>query len=640
MISFIRRALSSWIVLGLFGLILVSFVVTGVFTDGTGGLGQLAGRGETIAQIGRYRLTVADAQQRVQAQFEAAREQNPGLDMAAFVRSGAVDQLLEQVINGLTMEELARRSGMAVSKRLIDAEIDQIAAFKGPTGKFDPNLFTAALQQRKITEDMLRDDIGNVKTVEMMATPIAGGSRPPAGVVLPYAALRLEQRRGQLLFVPANAGGPAPTDQQLAQFYQRNTQRYIVPETRVIRYATFDRSRFATLAAPTEAELAAEYKGRAAEFAARERRTFSQVIVPAQANAGRVAAAAKGGAALPVAARAGGGEATTLAPQEQAAFAALSSPAIAQAAFAAAQGGVVGPVRSPLGWHVIKVEKIERIGGKTLADVRAELAGTVTRRKQDAAIADFVTEIEDAVGDGATFDEVVARHKLSVTTLPPVTASGIAPNEPSFKPGAALAPILKDNFLASLDDDPAVQTIAPGQLYAFSKVDRVIPSAPRPLNVIRAQVAADFVADRALRAARRIADEVAAKVSRGTPIAAAAAGTGSIRPLSAKRLDLELSDERVPPELALLFAMAPKSAKVLSAPDKSGWNVVWLDTVVPGNAASDPALLQRTQAELGQVSGEEYVKQFAAAIRADLGVEINKDAVAALKRSLTGSSSQ
>jgi peptidyl-prolyl cis-trans isomerase D len=39
MISFIRNALSSWLVLGLFALILLAFLITGFGTGGTGGLG-------------------------------------------------------------------------------------------------------------------------------------------------------------------------------------------------------------------------------------------------------------------------------------------------------------------------------------------------------------------------------------------------------------------------------------------------------------------------------------------------------------------------------------------------------------------------------------------------------------------------
>ena len=44
--------------------------------------------------------------------------------------------------------------------------------------------------------------------------------------------------------------------------------------------------------------------------------------------------------------------------------------------------------------------------------------------------------------------------------------------------------------------------------------------------------------------------------------------------------------------------------------------------------------------ELARAVGEEYVQQFAAAIKADIGVKKNDSAIAALKRSLTGATTR
>jgi len=50
MISFIRRALSSWIALGILGLVLVAFIITGV--GGPGGVSGGGGSGTVIAKAG------------------------------------------------------------------------------------------------------------------------------------------------------------------------------------------------------------------------------------------------------------------------------------------------------------------------------------------------------------------------------------------------------------------------------------------------------------------------------------------------------------------------------------------------------------------------------------------------------------
>lgn len=641
MISFFRRALSSWLVLGLLALIMIAFVVTGVGTPS--GLDNLAGGGSRVAKVGGVSLGESDAAQRIQAQLDGARQQNPGLTMESFVRAGGVEQVIDQMINGHAFEQFGLKNGMAVSSRLVDGEIASIPAFRGPSGSFDRNTFLGVLAQRKLSEAIIREDFARDKMTNALILPAAGAARVPAGLATPVASLLLEARIGQIGFIPtaaAGAGAP-PTDAELQQFYQRQVARYTVPETRVIRYALFDRKRFEGTIAATEDEIAQAYKANAVQYAPKETRVFSQVVVPTQTAANQIAASARGGTPLAAAAKASGSEATTLAAQDQPAYAGLtSSAAIAKAAFAAPKGAILDPQKSPLGWLVIRVDAINRTGGKSLAEVRSTLSAQIVKQKVDVAIADFVTKIEDEVADGSTFDDVVKAEGLTVVTTPAVTGSGIAPDTPGYKAPPELQPILRDAFQAEVNDDAAVMTIAAGQSYGFYDLDRINAAAPRPLANIRPQVAADFRQDRASRAAKRLADAIALKANQGIPLASAFSGAGvalpGLRPIGARRIDMARSQQKVPPALALLFSIPPRHARVLEAEDKQGWYVVWLDKIERGNIATEPNLIQVTQAELSRALGDEYAQQFAAAIKADVGVKKNDSAIAALKRSLTG----
>lgn len=643
MISFFRRALSSWLVLGLLALIMIAFIVTGVGTPS--GLDKLAGGGSKIAKIGGDSIGASEAAQRIEGQLDIARQQQPGLDMASFVRNGGADQVLDQMISSRAFEEFGRKNGMVVSQRLVDGEIASIQAFKGPTGAFDRNTFLSVLAQRKLSESGVRQDIARDKMTTSLIVPAAGAARAPTGLVTPYASLLLETRSGEIAFVPSGAlpQGAPPSDAELAQFYSRNTVRYTVPETRVVRYAVFDRKRFEGIQA-TEAEIAEAYKANSAQYAAKETRVFTQVIVPDQKTAQTIANAARAGASLAAAAKASGAEATTLAAQDQQGYAGLTSSAsIAQAAFAASKGAVLDPQKSPLGWLVTHVDAINQVGGKSLADVRATLSADIVKRKIDGAVADFVTKIEDEVADGATFDDVVKTEKLTAVTTPALTGSGIAPDNPAFKAGPELQAVLKDAFQADPNDDASVTTVARGQVYAFYDLDRVNSAAPKPLAQIKQQVTADFLTDRASKAAKKIADAIVTKANGGTPFATAVSGAGiplpGIKPLSARRIDLARAQQKVPPPIQLMFSIPVRHAKLLEAPGKQGWYIVWLDKIVPGNAMTEPGLIQATQGELARAVGEEYVQQFANAIKTQIGVTKNDTAIAQLKRSLSGTPS-
>ena len=171
-------------------------------------------------------------------------------------------------------------------------------------------------------------------------------------------------------------------------------------------------------------------------------------------------------------------------------------------------------------------------------------------------------------------------------------------------------------------------------------MDRIIPSAPKPLADIRNQVMADAQVDKAATAARRVAEAVAANVNKGMAFAQALSGAGvklpAPRPASGRRLEIVQSPGKVPPALAMMFGMVEKRAKLLAVPEGAGWFVVYLDKIVPGDPKAAQPLVAATQAQLSRLVGDEYVQQFAAAIKAKVGVTRNDAALAAFKRSLTG----
>ncbi len=644
MISFFRSVLSSKLVLGLFALILVAFIITGVGTPG--GMENLASNGTTLANVGGSTVSASDAAGRIQTQLSSARQEQPALDMPAFIRQGGAEQTIDQMINSRAFEAFGKQNGMAVSTRLVDGELASIAAFNGPTGKFDRNTFLGVLADRKLNEGQVRADLSRDKMANALILPAGGATRVPAKLVAPFASLLLETRSGFVGAVPsaAMAAGPAPTEAELTQYYTRQVARYTVPETRVVRYALFDRKRFQSLAVATDAELAAAYKANAAQYEGVETRVFTQSILPDQKSALALAAAVRGGTAMSAAAKAVGSEATLLAAQDQTSFAGLTSAAAAKAGFSATRGTLLDPQKTPFGWSVLMLDKINPKNTKTLADVRGTLAIDIGKRKLDGAIADFVTKIEDAVAGGATFDDVAKANGLSIVTTAAVTGSGVAPDVPGFKAGPELPVILRDAFQAELDDDGQVVTLAAGQAYAFYDLDKINVSAARPMAKIRQQVVADFMMDRASKAARKLADAIAAKANSGIPLQTAIAATGIHLPtpqsIGAKRMDIAKAQGKVPPPLALLFSMAAKKAKVLEAPDKAGWYIVWLDRIDAGNAASTPGLIQSTQQQLARVVGEEIVEQFANAIKANVGVKKYDTAISGLKRSLSGTAAQ
>lgn len=643
MLSFFRRLTHSkvgviitFVVLGVIALAFAAGDVTGLASKSTGGI-----TGNDVAKVGKAEVTTAELRSRVQTELEGFRQQQPTLDMASFVAQGGFEGTLDRLIAGVALQQFGLAQGMVVSKRAVDGQIASIPGLQGPTGKFDPQLYQRALAERKLTDAQIRSDIARDTIAQQLITPTQGSSQVGMQLALPYASLLLEKRSGLVGFIPTAAipAGPAPSDADLNIFYTRNRARYTTPERRVIRYAFVKAEQVKAQATPTEAEIAAQYQQDRARYAPTEKRTISQVVVADQAGANALAAKVKGGTSIADAARAAGLEPLTQ-TVEKPAYAGTTSAQVADTVFAAASGAIVGPLRTPLGWTIAKVDSIEKVPGKTLDQARAEIATALGIQKAQEALGKVRDAIDDSLAGSGTFDEIVADRKLTGVTTPALIANGTNPDAPGSQPDPAIAPLVAAAFQASEGDAPQMVPIGQDGSFALMALGRVVPATPRPLAQVREAVLRDVTADRARQAARTVANAVIAKVNKGMPLPQALSQTGiklpAPRPLGASRAQLAANPRGAPPPLALLFSMAPNTAKTLAAPENAGWYIVKLDSIQRGNAIGNDVAIRGARADLGRLVGREYVDQFAKAVRADIGVKTDAAAVARVRADLLG----
>ncbi|QNA84266.1 peptidylprolyl isomerase [Sphingomonas sp. So64.6b] len=646
MLSLIRRLINSKV--GLFITFAFLAIIGLAFAAGDiSGINGQAGAptGDTVATVGKHKLTETDLRQRAENEMENFRQQQPGLDIVTFVNAGGLDGALNRMINNFAMEQFGQSQGMVVSKRVVDGQIASIPGLQGLDGKFSPQIYQQLLQQKRLTDAQIRADIARETLTQQLTFPMGRASQVPQQLALPYASLLLEKRHGEVGFIPTQAMGEgvAPTDAEVATFYKRNIARYTIPERRAIRYAIVTHDQLTASTTPTEAEIAAAYQAQRAKYAATEKRTLVQVIVADQAAATALAAKVKAGTSIEAAARAAGLEPATLTGVEKAAYAGQSSTALADAAFGAAQGAVVGPLRSSLGFTIVRVDGIEKIPGKTLEQAKAELVPALTKEKTTQALGKIHDAIDDAVSAKATFDELIAGQKLTAKSTPPLLSDGRNPDDATVKAAPDFLPVVAAAFAVEQGDSPQMVPIDQEGGFAVVALERIVPAAAPPLTQIRAAVARDFAIDRARRAARQVAATIVAKVNKGMPVTQAFAESGvktpPVQKLDASRAQLAAAGRQVPPPVALMFSMTEKSAKLLELSENQGWSIVYLRQIERGNAASQPNIVAATRNDLGKVIGREYVEQFSQAVRAQVGVKKNGKAFDAVKAALTGQSS-
>lgn len=638
-----RRGSKSPLFLALLALIAVAFVITGISNPGSvGGLG-----GASLASVGGNDITVAEVTDQVQRRLEAARAQQPDVEIGQLVAAGGVEDVISGLISQKALRAFADDAGMTVSKALVDGQIASMPAFFDLAGKFNEQTYRDRLAAQRVTDVQLRDDLYASSLQRQLLIPIGASARTPQGVALPFATMLLESRTGEVGIVPADGGsaGPEPTQAELAAFYDQNRARYVVPERRVLRYALIGPEQ-AGAPAPSEAEIAAFYKANAATYADKETRVLSQVVLPDEAAARALSAKIAGGQSFAAAAAAAGFGAgdISIGPQDKAAFARLTSSTVANQVFGLAKGAISPPLQSPLGWHVVKVDDVRVTPGRTLAAARGEIATQLAKTKGAEARATLVEQIDEQIGDGASFADVAGQRKLPVVQTPEITAGGLAPGQPAYRAPPELAPLLASAFAAEPGEDPTVEALPGTDRFAMVAVDRVIPASPPPLASVRTQVLADLKIKRAADRARAVAAAIVAKVNAGTPMARAFADAGirigAPRPITARRLDVARANRQIPPPIQLLFSLPKGRARLLPAPQNAGFFVVYLADIKPGDAASSPGLIEATRTQFSQIAGQEYVEQFVGAVQRGNKVVRDPIAIRRLKSQLDGTAAR
>lgn len=641
MISFIRSLINSKlgaiIALIFIAMIAVAFALGDV--TGSGNFGGLSGG--NVARVGDRNITLGELNDALDNRLKGERQNNPTLDMANFVEGGGLDSTLEQLVNRYAVAVFGTKYGVAVSKRLVDSEIKKIPGAMGLNGKFNQQAFQAFAQQIGVSEKMIRDDIAHNLFAQQILPSAASGPMAPDGLVLPYASLMLEKRSGQVASLPSSAFFPAapPSESVLAAYYKDNAAKFTIPEKRAVSYAIFDKTIIAGRAKPSEADIATYYKANAAKYAASQTRNISQVIVPTEAAAKSVVAQVSGGKSLAEVANGLGLSVTTMNGVAKTNLAGTASQAVADAVFAASQGGIAKPARGKLGWAVVRVDAINQVAAKSLAAARSEIEAELLKTRSEEMLTEMTAEIEDAFADGATIADIAKQNGLKVETSPKLLANGQNTANPGYKPIPEFQVILPAAFQLETDGEAQLVELVPGEKFAMVAVADFDEAAPPPLAAVRPIVQQQWALAEGAKGARAAADRIRKAVDAGQTLQAALAAANvqgaQIESINGTRADLSKEGQQISPPLSLMFAMKKGTAKMLQGGGNRGWYVVYLTDVIKGDASGNPDMLKARKLELSGMLQQEYGAQLIAAAAKDVGVEKNEDGIKELRARLT-----
>ncbi len=615
-----RRLAGTWFAKLLFVLLILSFAVWGIED-----MLRNIGRDTAVARIGNEAIEVEEAQEAARRELQRIQRQLQGrIEMDARIRRAVAEQALEGLVLDRVLRQEQARMRIVVPDDVVRDYIFQIPGFAGLDGRFSRETFNNFLRGNEMTEarflDLLRTDLGR----QQLSGAVRAGAAAPETLASRMLAWTLERRSATLVELPfAEAPEPeAPNEAQLARFHENNARQFSTPEYREVALATLNAARLMAEVEVSERDIEDGYAANRARYETPEKREIFQAVMQTETAAQAIATQWQANADFAVieaAARAAGGLASPLGLSTRAD---LPLPSLAEAAFALAPGAVSAPVQSPFGWHVLRIGSIEPGTQRSLAEVRGEIRAEIQAERAADLAFDRVNRVEDALAGGASLAEAARRYSLGYVETR-LDAMGRAPDgsEVDLQLAPALRPaVLRAIFTAERGAAPRLQE---GE-WGFLAMDlrEITPPALRPLDTVREQVLAGFLA----AARRRWQEERAAALlaaARAGQTLAAAAQAAQIPAEELGPFGREAGGANPMPRdlLAPVFELAANASTMIERPQS--FAVMQLLSVTPADLAPEAAALATLRWETAQAMAEDFEAQYQAALRARANVRIN-----------------
>lgn len=617
MLDKLRDSAKSWVAKVLMGLLAASFVVWGiadVFTFHPGSALATVGDQEISGQAysDAYRDWLQDYQRRTGQTITPEQARLLGLDRA----------LLNDMISKAALDGEASTMKLAVSDEQLVEIIQDNPLFHNSQGKFDPARFHEVLRQNGLSEAGYVAGERQRFLRGALADSVVWNFVPPNTLKEAAYRHRNEERDARYFVLrPTEQDVPAPSEQELKTHWEKNSARYTAPEYRVIAILKAEPQDLATNIQISDADLAAAYDKFKLDYFKPEIRAILQIPFPNVDEAKKAKERIAAGADFMAVAKERGLSETDASLGEVSKNK-IFDTIIADAAFGLAQDQVSDPVQGKLSVVLLKITKITPEKQSSLEEVRNELTSRLQLEKAKEDVQNTYDAVEDARAQQKSFDDIGKDVKLNVVVTPPVDAQGLGKDgkdvEVPFKEG-----VLKQAF----ESDTGVENDAlttPSNGYVWYEVREVTPSAVKPFDTVKAQVEADWKAQKLREIAMEKAKQLVDRAQNGVALDALASEVkAEIKTVQGLKRN-ETTNEFGPEAVSALFSVPESGFAFAPEGDGKGAKIMQSQAVLIPTFDANSTEAKTISKALTDGAGANLAASYVADVRDELGVYVDE----------------
>lgn len=520
MLAQFRRFAKSPVATVLIALLLVSFAVWGIRDV----FGRAGTKDAVVTAAGR---TVDSA--RFKSMFDRYRQQlqqqNQGqpISVADAVANGLDTRILDEVSTDESLSAYIAKAGVQPSDQLVGDILGKQQRFRDPiSGRFDKKAYAQFLQQEQVSAETVEGELRDEAAQQHYITGLVAGAGAPRAYAALQAVYLGERRAFDYLVIPPTAVGQPikPTDADVQKFIDDNAARLTRPQTRTISLVRFSASQLlpGIVADPAKVQKRFDFEKDALSSA--EKRTVIQIPLKSPDQAATAISRLKKGDSPDAIAKDLGTRAVTYPEGPQTA---IPDRQLSNAAFAMASGEVKGPIAGDLGTSVVKVVSIVPGHQVTLDEVRPKIEAEVKKQAAADKVYEMVQKYEDARNGGAPLPAAAKAVGAPVLPFPAFDTKGQMLNG---QPLPAPQKLVQTAFTLALGADSETLQAAPGEYYAIH-LDKITPPTKLTIDEIRVPVERQLVGQDLVKRLSAKADELAARIRKGEPVAAVASSAGA-----------------------------------------------------------------------------------------------------------------
>lgn len=513
MMDNLRTAANSVVIKIIFGIIIVSFILTGVSGYLIGGSDSYAAKvnGQEISR-GQFENAVAGERNRMQQQLgEQFSELASNENYMKTMRQQVLDRLIDEAL----LDQYARHLGLGISDEQVKNAIFSTKAFQN-NGTFDNTRYNALVNQMGMTPDQYAQALRNQMVSQQLINAIAGTDFMLKGETDELANLVAQQRvvREATIDVNALAAKQTVTDQEITSYYEQNKNSFMAPEQFRVSYIKLDAANMQQDV--SDADIQSYYDQHQDQFTQPQRNRYSVIQTKTEDEAKAVLEALNKGADFAqlakekssdiISARNGG---------DMGWLEASTTPDELKNADLKEKGQLSGVIKSSVGFLVARLDDVEPAKVKPLAEVRDELAAKV---KQEKGLDAFYA-LQQKVSEAASNDNVSLTGAEQAAGVKAVETGWFGrnnlPEELNFKP---VADAIFNGGLVGENGTPGSNSdiiTVDGDRAFVIRVSEHKPEAVKPLAEVKAQVTDIVKHSKAQQQAKLDADKLLAALKTG-----------------------------------------------------------------------------------------------------------------------------